>query len=455
MQKQGHGIDHPRLRRSSDSATPKKRKKRHTVPLLEKLQGMPPKDKTEGLGRRRFTNPFKRQTTVFSNLISLLSMKGPTSLLSAYRYYIESSFANPHHFTTYTRMNGKLRGHIRIENKGGQSVMSPHYEILSIEDDELVKCALENDSIYLIEGKKIYSIDRAGTDRAVRKENIPFVSGLSRMVIPLEDGSGLIDITGEDLSFGLFSRLSKTLRIAKDFSNLVSMKMASEIDALTGLLNRRAFDHALEHYYDIYSKLGKNTSLLMIDIDHFKEINDTHGHQNGDRVLSTCALAAMSCFRESDLPRSRRDEMVTRVEGEEFPELLPETDTANAIDEMVTRFGGEEFAVLLPETDTASAINAAERFRQEIKSIVTHGTDGEKITVTVSVGVASFEDAERKLIADASVKGIVVYPKKQMGEMILQVQKLADDALYHAKESGRNQVATASDERGQVVYVSY
>jgi GGDEF domain-containing protein len=440
MQKQRPAFDQLRQRRSTDTAAPRKRKKRHTMPLFDKLPDASSEALKKGPDRRkRFTNPFRRQNAVLRNLISLVSRKGPTSLLSAYRYYFESSFADPLHLTTFTRMNGKLRGHIRIENKGGRSVMSLHQEDISINEDRLVQCALANDSIYLMKGNKIYMIERPGTDYIIRKERMPFATELSRMVIPLEDMGGVIDITGEDLSFGLLRPVSTSLRIAQSFSNLVSMKMASEIDALTGLLNRRAFDDAIEHCIGSYIEEGKNHSLLMLDLDRFKDVNDQYGHQNGDKVLSACALTAMSCFRASDLLSGGK----TRQE-----------QAGEMRKEMVTRYGGEEFAVLLPETDPADAIIAARRCKEAIESAVIDGINGERIRVTVSMGIASFADAERMISKE---HGVVVFPPEQRGEMIREtVKDLADKALYCAKGRGRNRVATTSfNERGNVEYYIY
>jgi diguanylate cyclase (GGDEF)-like protein len=150
-------------------------------------------------------------------------------------------------------------------------------------------------------------------------------------------------------------------------------------DALTGLSNRRAFEEELPREIDRAQRYGHRLSLLMIDLDDFKAVNDTKGHQTGDAVL---IAVAQQLFREQ-----RRSDMVVRL-------------------------GGEEFVMVLPETDPAAAVSIAERVRKRIlESPECEGT-------TISIGVASFPTSaktERALI------------------------RAADHALYAAKHRGKNQ----------------
>jgi diguanylate cyclase (GGDEF)-like protein len=432
MQKERQGLDHSRLRRSTDADTSRKRNKRHTVPLLEKLAGDPSSNDShiEAAGRKktRITNPFRRQNRVLHNLISLLAPECPTSLLSAYRYYFESSLVKPHHFTSYSRINGNLRGQVRIENIEGQSTISSHEGNISITDDPIVQAALENNAVYLIHKDKMFSIGKSAGAK-IREERLPVRSALSRMVIPLDSMCGLIDIVGEDLTFGLFGR-SSGLRVARTFSNLVSLKLKSEIDPLTGLLNRRGFDNGFKYYLSAYLQNGRNTSLVMLDVDHFKSVNDRHGHPNGDRVLASCASTALFSFRESDLLGAEKKGMVAR-------------------------HGGEEFAVLLPDTDSGDAIRAAERCREAIKSNAIRMANGENISVTVSMGIVSFKDAEQAL--NSGDQGVVIFPESERGRLIEEKTiSLADDALYFAKNSGRDLAALAiPNEVGQVEFAPY
>ncbi len=155
-------------------------------------------------------------------------------------------------------------------------------------------------------------------------------------------------------------------------------------DALTGLYNRRAYDQELAREWRRVQRNGAALSVLLIDADHFKSINDQHGHAVGDRVLQ--ALAAL-------IQRSAR-----------------EIDVA-------ARIGGEEFAVLLSDTGATSALNVAERIRSQIAQSDTMTVTG----VTVSIGVAT-------LAAEESAASL---------------QHRADQALYMAKSQGRNRVVSA------------
>lgn len=155
-------------------------------------------------------------------------------------------------------------------------------------------------------------------------------------------------------------------------------------DALTALYNRRAYDQELAREWRRVQRNGAALSVLLIDADHFKSINDQHGHAVGDRVLQ--ALAAL-------IQRSAREIDVT------------------------ARIGGEEFAVLLSDTGATSALNVAERIRSQIAQSDTMPVTG----VTVSIGVAT-------LAAEESAASL---------------QHRADQALYMAKSQGRNRVVLA------------
>jgi diguanylate cyclase (GGDEF)-like protein len=157
-------------------------------------------------------------------------------------------------------------------------------------------------------------------------------------------------------------------------------------DGLTGLYNHRAFHALLAEETTRTDRFGRQCSLLMLDIDHFKRVNDTHGHEAGDAILK--GLGAL-------LARQAR-----------------------AIDR-VCRYGGEEFTVILPETDARAAAGIAERLRAAIEREPFDIGGGERISITASIGVASYPsevDSRAKLAA------------------------AADSALYAAKQAGRNRV---------------
>lgn len=159
-------------------------------------------------------------------------------------------------------------------------------------------------------------------------------------------------------------------------------------DGLTNVFNRRYFIERLRQEMKRVSRYGPPASLLMIDIDHFKKVNDAYGHQAGDAVLAGVAGILSRNVRETDV---------------------------------IGRYGGEEFAVMLPATDVAGTQVLAERLRTIIAGSV-HGYGGERLTVTVSIGVSTWQPAV----------------KDDFEELI----RLADAALYRAKEQGRNRVCS-------------
>ncbi|MCK8818001.1 PleD family two-component system response regulator [Natroniella sulfidigena] len=169
-------------------------------------------------------------------------------------------------------------------------------------------------------------------------------------------------------------------------------KMASS-DGLTGLANRRLFDNKLEEEWKRARRQAASLALIMIDIDYFKEYNDTYGHQAGDECLQKIA--------------HKFEELVLRPA------------------DLVARYGGEEFAVILPETGLYGAIKVAERIRVGIEDLkLPHRRSGVSEYVTVSAGVAA------------------VKPEREKGAE--ELIEAADDALYLAKEEGRNRVKAES-----------
>ncbi|HYH20749.1 MAG TPA: sensor domain-containing diguanylate cyclase [Azospirillum sp.] len=156
-------------------------------------------------------------------------------------------------------------------------------------------------------------------------------------------------------------------------------------DPLTGLANRNRFFTVAEVEMRRAERVARPVSVLMIDLDHFKRVNDTHGHEVGDAVLKAFARLSRAALRPQDL---------------------------------VARFGGEEFAVLLPETDRNGALAIAERLRAEAEGLRGDGVPPE-VGVTVSIGVSEIDKAERT-------------PDLALSR--------ADRALYAAKRAGRNRV---------------
>jgi two-component system cell cycle response regulator len=160
-------------------------------------------------------------------------------------------------------------------------------------------------------------------------------------------------------------------------------------DELTGLYNRRYLLAHLDELIDRVNHDHMSAAILLFDIDHFKQVNDTYGHAAGDDVLRELASRTMNSVRSVDL---------------------------------VARLGGEEFVVVMPDTDSIIATAVAERLRLAVaREPFTIGAGGVKVAVTVSIGVT------------AGAEG---------GDFRERLLKRADDALYDAKAAGRNRIVT-------------
>lgn len=157
-------------------------------------------------------------------------------------------------------------------------------------------------------------------------------------------------------------------------------------DGLTGVLNRRALEERLTEVYSYYRRRGPPLTVALMDLDHFKAVNDTYGHQAGDAVLKTVAERIRLVIREYD---------------------------------SIGRYGGEEFMVLLPDTPVCAACSIAERIRRSIGEVPV-SFEGRDIPVTVSIGIAVVHQPY-----DGPISEIVA---------------VADQGLYRAKSQGRNQV---------------
>jgi diguanylate cyclase len=159
----------------------------------------------------------------------------------------------------------------------------------------------------------------------------------------------------------------------------------SSRDALTGLANRRQFELALAREIDRVARAGEPALLLMIDIDHFKRVNDSRGHLAGDRVLQAVALRLLDCVRPMDT---------------------------------VARYGGEEFAIILPNCPPTFGLAVAERIRHQVEQQPVAIEGGAPISVTISLGGA--------------------YAPQWVRSTATMWLARADQQLYRAKTEGRN-----------------
>ena len=178
----------------------------------------------------------------------------------------------------------------------------------------------------------------------------------------------------------------KSLGVAvSNFLNMKRLENDATIDPMTDCYNRRAFDRMIQHNIHNAHRYNRDLSVIMLDLDRFKSVNDVYGHQAGDKVLIAISRLILSAIRKSDY---------------------------------VVRYGGEEFVVVLPETEMRKAIELAERLRRLIESSPVQIANGKQIYVTASFGVAA-------LLENSDAESLF---------------EEADTMLYRAKASGRNKV---------------
>lgn len=180
--------------------------------------------------------------------------------------------------------------------------------------------------------------------------------------------------------------------LSRFYERIHHLQEVSTTDALTGLYNRMHLLRVLSNEYKRYQRTGASLSCIMIDLDHFKNINDTYGHSFGDQILSAFAQLLSDTIRESDI---------------------------------IGRYGGEEFLCILPNTDIEGACAVAEKLRRVVEArVFTEGFFN--IEITASFGVSSTSP-------DVTTEGGLI--------------QLADRALYRAKQSGRNRVCVVDGRR--------
>ncbi len=197
--------------------------------------------------------------------------------------------------------------------------------------------------------------------------------------------------SSHDFTINLMTLLAQRLRannttVSSNIKLQREYKRNASIDGLTGLYNRRWLDEALPRFVTRYSRGGQGLALLMIDIDHFKKVNDTFGHPAGDQVIVFVAHMLRAKLRPTDL---------------------------------VARYGGEEFTVILPDTDRDQARMVGERIREAVAE------------TTLAIDIAA--GLERVTV---SVGGALL----EAGQAMPDLLSAADRALYESKHGGRNRV---------------
>jgi diguanylate cyclase (GGDEF)-like protein len=233
-------------------------------------------------------------------------------------------------------------------------------------------------------------ITNLGSDDPKFKQSI-LSRVLSILCVPLianGEAIGVINITNK-LGGELFNQDDMDFMVALANQAAIAINNArlyelATKDGLTKLYLYRHFYYLLDHEIKRADRYEHQVSLLMMDIDNFKDINDTYGHQVGDQMLREIANVISSTCRKIDFP---------------------------------SRYGGEEFSVILPETPKDNAVIIAERLRKRIENIVVRGKDNQAVSTTISIGIASYPSDSSDL------KGLI---------------EKADEALYFAKKQGKD-----------------
>ncbi len=224
----------------------------------------------------------------------------------------------------------------------------------------------------------------------------PFIRSYAGVPLQSSDGYNLGALCAIDTKPRSFD--DAQIGLLKNFAALVvdelELRWIADRDHLTGALTRREFLQQMENEGKRFKRHGRPSALLMLDVDHFKSINDRFGHSAGDAVLKAVSVCCGSAVRPSDV---------------------------------FGRLGGEEFGLLLPETSADEAVAGAERFRQSIAALRFPNLNG--VAVTASFGVAPINDTRCD-------------PERWLAD--------TDEALYRAKRNGRNR-CDSSERRLKIV----
>jgi diguanylate cyclase (GGDEF)-like protein/PAS domain S-box-containing protein len=243
-------------------------------------------------------------------------------------------------------------------------------------------------------GLRVFDIDSAHTEETwqarweeAKQWRTVYAEAVHRRkdgaTVPVEISSNFIDLPGKSLLCSFIRDMSERKRTEEELFRIATT------DGLTGALNRRYFLHRCNQEVQSSKRYQRRFSALMLDLDHFKRINDDAGHAAGDETLRTFSRLCTAQLRKAD---------------------------------MFGRLGGEEFAIALPETPSQGALVVAERLRAATAATEVNA-NGSSIHFTVSIGVTELSSEDRD---------------------IEDVHRRADEALYEAKNSGRNRVVVRS-----------
>ncbi len=257
-------------------------------------------------------------------------------------------------------------------------------KLIELFDDEMAAVVPHEHLSYENQDEGIkYDIGKAAIHRSIYSL-VLFGKKMGEIII--SRNSKFVDVEINKIE-SLISALIYPLRNALLYKQAVEKAYS---DPLTGLNNRAAFDKSIEQEIDLATRHGHTLSLMMLDLDRFKQINDNYGHIVGDAVLKSFADCIMECMRSSDI---------------------------------VFRYGGEEFVILLRNTKVAGAKLLAERMRKKVEKMK-FDYNNIKLNISVSIGLVEFQEGDDRL----------------------KLVERADALLYKAKEGGRNRVEVESKE---------
>ena len=227
------------------------------------------------------------------------------------------------------------------------------------------------------------------------REQLPVAESIFEMELFDEDYlQDITDTAREILMIRNLHTLSENRDLEEQKSQLESennlLQQEASSDGLTGVYNRRFFEETVEKEFATAGRHDWPLSVIFVDVDRFKQINDSHGHQSGDKILREVANLLKNNVRESDI---------------------------------VARYGGDEFVLLLPGLARAGAETIAQRMVEDVRKTAVKGADGESVSITLSLGVATY-DAESGFADSAALLAA------------------ADEALYHSKRNGRDQLTS-------------
>jgi two-component system, cell cycle response regulator len=278
---------------------------------------------------------------------------------------------------------------VQLENAGYQTVRAS-------DGEEALRLATEHEPDVIVldvsmRGLDGYAVCRSLQERDSSAPPVIFLTAQAHTSARVEGlDSGAVDYVVKPFDA---AELAARVRVAlRTKARTEALAAAASTDGLTGLPNRRRLDERAAEAIAVAERYGRSLACLMIDIDHFKLINDTYGHAAGDDVLRETARRLCSVCRSADF---------------------------------VGRYGGEEFTVIMPETDLDGAVAAGERIRATLSAHPVHAT-GKEIWITASIGVAAWDAG--------------------MGSPE-DLYAPADRALYRAKQLGRNRVMAARGEQ--------